>query len=351
MLTIDGAYGEGGGQVLRTSLALSVLTGRPLRIMRIRANRRNPGLAPQHLTNVLALAAICDAEVAGAHPGSRELVFRPGKEARPGSYTFDVAEAARRGSAGSVTLILQTLLLPLAMAGGESSLSLYGGTHVPWSPPADYLARVYLPLLARCGVHVSLRLERCGFYPHGGGLLTARVRPVQGSLLSLDMRERGGLVRLSCTALLSGLDRDIGRRMLAQAEQILASRGISLDHAENLALAGGGPGAFFSLLAEYEQGLAGFSALGARGKPAEMVAAEACAGFFQHHESLAPVDRHLADQLLLPLALARGESFLHVAAISGHLTTNAHVIEQFLPVRIEMEGREGRPGLVRIHAP
>lgn len=348
MRTIDGSYGEGGGQIVRTALSLAVLANEPVSITHIRANRKKPGLAPQHLTNLFALAAICDAEVDGAALGSTRMVFQPRRRPQPGRYTFDVAAAAGRGSAGSVTLILQTLLLPLAMAGGESALLLHGGTHVPWSPSADYIDAVYLPTLARCGVHGQVQTKRCGFYPHGGGLMAARIQPVT-RLRPLTLTERGALVRLSCTVTLCRLRPDIGPRMLNQAARILESHGIRIARAENTDLPGGGPGASFWLSAEYEHGVAGFSALGAKGKPAEAVARDACTAFMKFHRGQAPVDCHLADQLLLPLALAQGESCLQVAAITRHLLTNAHVIERLLPARIEISGREGEPGEVTVY--
>ncbi|MEA3341298.1 MAG: RNA 3'-terminal phosphate cyclase, partial [Chloroflexota bacterium] len=166
-IAIDGSHGEGGGQVLRSSLTLATIAGRPLRIERIRAGRRKPGLRPQHLTAARAAGAVCDARLEGDELGSQTLVFIPGGPARPGEYAFDVAEVAQRGSAGSVGLVLQTILLPLALAEGKSQLVLRGGTHAAWAPSVSYLEHVFLPILSRMGVRAEVELARWGFYPAG----------------------------------------------------------------------------------------------------------------------------------------------------------------------------------------
>ena len=176
MNIIDGSYGEGGGQILRTSLTLSAITGQPVRIEQIRAGRRKPGLMPQHLTAVRAASRICSAEVEGAKRNSQALVFRPRSAPQAGTYTFDVAQAAKGGSAGSVSLILQTVLLPLALAEGSSQVTLLGGTHVAWSPPYDYVKRVYLPALARLGIAAKVTIKKWGWYPIGGGRIQATMQ-------------------------------------------------------------------------------------------------------------------------------------------------------------------------------
>ena len=173
MLSVDGSYGEGGGQILRTALALAALTGVPVRIERIRARRSKPGLRPQHLTAVQAVARVCQAEVTGASLGSQTLTFRP-RTLRGGHYVFDVAETSR--SAGAVTLVAQALLPPLLQAGAPATVILKGGTHVPWSPPAHYLSHVFLPALAAMGAEVEMTLERWGWYPRGGGELRLTIR-------------------------------------------------------------------------------------------------------------------------------------------------------------------------------
>ncbi len=346
MIEIDGSYGEGGGQVLRTALTLSTLTGQAARIRRIRAGRRSPGLAPQHLTGVLALARICAAEVRQAAIGSTEIVFEPHSAPYAGTYVFDVAGAAPGGSAGAVSLILQTLLLPLAFARGASAVTVKGGTHVPWSPPFEYLAHVYLPTVARIGLKAECRLEGWGFYPMGGGQVAAQVEGSSSPTLTpLTLVERGRLKRVWGTATACKLPSHIAQRMADRARAVLSQAGLPAQitpQREN----GVGPGAALCLVAEYESGQAGFSALGAKGKPSEQVADEACQELKAFHAGGAPVDAHLADQLLLPMALAAGRSEFRTQRVTSHLLTNAHVIRQFIPVRIEISGQEGETGEV-----
>ena len=177
-LTIDGRQGEGGGQILRTSLSLSALTGRPFRLNNIRANRSKPGLRPQHLTAVRAAAAICNADLRGADLNSTSLEFHPQSRPRGGEYYFDVAAVAKGGSAGSATLLFQAILWPLLFADRSSQLTLRGGTHVPFSPPFHYLAEVVQPVFARLGAHFLLTLREWGWYPVGGGSVTAVIQPI-----------------------------------------------------------------------------------------------------------------------------------------------------------------------------
>src|SRR5688572_20326178 len=201
MLTIDGSMGEGGGQILRSALALSVITGTPFRIANIRANRDRPGLRRQHTTAVRAAAQICGGDVVGAEVDSRELTFRPGKVA-PGDYTFDI------GSAGSTTLVLQTVLPPLLLAGGPSTLVLEGGTHNPGGPPADFVERVFLPVINRMGPRVQLALERPGFAPAGAGRLIVAIEPA-ARLQPVTLNERGKLIRRRARVVVAGLPRTI----------------------------------------------------------------------------------------------------------------------------------------------
>ncbi len=347
VIEIDGSFGEGGGQVLRTALALSALTGQPARIYRIRAGRRKPGLAPQHLTGVLAPAQVCDAGVRGAAIGSMELIFQPGLKPRPGTYVFDVADVAGRGSAGSVMLLLQTLLLPLALADGTSHLTLKGGTHVPWSPPFDYLAHVYLPMLARMGGKANCRLDAWGFYPAGGGQISAVIDGAGGTLAPMILVKRGDLTRVQGVAVACNLPADIAQRIANRARNVLAEAGLRVDITARRER-GVAPGAGLFLLVEYEYAVAGFSALGAKGKPSEQVADEVCRDLLAHHAGGAPVDAHLADQLLLPMALADGRSEFRTLRVTQHLLTNAHVIRQFIPAQIEIGGEEGEPGTIII---
>lgn len=335
MVVIDGSYGEGGGQVLRTTLTLAILTGQPVRIEHIRAGRRKPGLQPQHLTAVRAAAAVCGAHLNGDVLGSQVLTFVPGGPPCPGEYTFDVAKVAQRGSAGSVSLVLQTVLLPLALADGESRLTLRGGTHVPWSPPVSYLEHVFLPLLAQMGVRTQVELVRWGFYPAGGGEVRIWIGGRAGSLRPIALTRHGALERVWGTAAVMNLPAHIPQRMAARAHNVLAEAGLQAQ-VEPRRLRGVGPGAGIFLFAEYapspygEAVTAGSTAYGRKGLPAERVAESACEDLLAHHRSDAPSDSHLADQLVLPMALAKGESRLVASQVSQHLLTNVWVVRQFL---------------------
>ncbi len=329
MVVIDGSYGEGGGQVLRTALTLAALTGRPMCIEHIRAGRRKPGLQPQHLTAVRAAAVVCRAYLEGDELGSQALTFVPGGPPRPGKYTFDVAEAARRGSAGSVSLVLQTVLLPLALGDGESHLTLRGGTHVPWAPPVPYLEHVFLPLLAQMGMRAQVELVRWGFYPAGGGEVRVWIGGREGPPCPIVLTEHGELQRVWGTAAVMNLPAHIPQRMAARARNVLAEAGLQAQ-VEPRRLHGVGPGAGIFLFAEYAHATAGFTAYGRKGLPAERVAEAACENLLAHHRSDAPVDPHLADQLVLPMALAKGESQVATSQVSQHLLTNVWVVRQFL---------------------
>jgi len=340
MVVIDGSYGEGGGQVLRTALTLAALTGQPVRIEHIRAGRRKPGLQPQHLTAVQAAAAVCEAHLEGDVLDSQALVFVPGSPPRPGRYTFDVAEAARRGSAGSVSLVLQTVLLPLALADGESHLTLRGGTHVPWSPPVPYLEHAFLPLLAPMGVRAQVELVRWGFYPAGGGEIRIQITGQERPLHPILLTKRGELQRVWGTAAVMNLPAHIPQRMAARARNVLAKAGLQAQ-VEPRRLRGVGPGAGIFLFAEYAHATAGFTAYGRKGLPAERVAEAACEDLLAHHRSSAPADPHLADQLVLPMALAKGESRVVTSQVSQHLLTNVWVTRQFLTRELSIKEKPG----------
>jgi RNA 3'-terminal phosphate cyclase (ATP) len=332
MLHLDGSYGEGGGQILRTALSLAAVTGVPVHIEAIRARRPKPGLRPQHLTAVQALARVTQAEVTGVQLGSQALTFRP-RPPQGGRYLFDVAE--KTGSAGSVSLIAQALLPPLLAAKNPSVVTLKGGTHVPWSPPTHYLSHVFLPALATLGVEVKLTLERWGWYPKGGGQVRLEITPVR-AFTGVEWRSpaAGGVFRaLSAAAL---LPEHVARRQVARLQARLGEA----FPVEIVPADGRNPGSLVFLWGP----LAGFAALGARGKPAERVADEVAEAFITFRESGSALDRHLADQILLYLALARGPSSLTTEAVTSHLLTNAWVIEQFLGPGLAVRGNPGEPG-------
>lgn len=353
MIVLDGSYGEGGGQILRSALALSVLTGRPIRVENIRARRPNPGLQAQHLSAVKAAAMLCHAQVHGAALGATTLTFIPQSPPNPGAYTIDVGAARAGGSAGSVTLILQAILLPLAYAPGSSRVTLRGGTHVPWSPPFHYVRDVLLPCLSRLGLQATVHLERWGWYPIGGGEIQVEVHgPVEGEglyrLKPLVMEERGPLRRLWGWAAVSNLPLEIAKRMASRANRLLREAGLP-DEVEAIQVESPGPGAGIFLIAEYAHGRAGASAYGKKGVPAEKVAEEAVAELLAFHRSGAAVDPHLADQLILPLALSAGASRFTTSRITGHVLTSIWVACHFVGDRFEVRGEEGQPGEVWIH--
>jgi RNA 3'-terminal phosphate cyclase (ATP) len=339
MIVIDGSFGEGGGQVLRTSLTLAMLTGRAVQIERIRAGRSKPGLSAQHLTAVRAAAAICDATITGDEMGSQWLEFRPGGPPRAGDYTFDVAQVRRGGSAGAVSLVLQTVLLPLAVASGPSRVVLRGGTHVPWSPPFFYLSEVYLPTLARLGLQVTLELRRWGFYPAGGGEVVAQMEGGAEGVRPVSLTERGPLRRVWGVAVVSNLPAHIPQRMANRARNLLAEEGLVADLQAQRVRANG-PGAGIFLFIEHEHGVrAGFTAYGRKGLPAERVAEAAFRDLLKHRGGGAPVDMYLADQLIMPLAVAEGVSHFTACRVTEHLRTNAWVVEQFSQARFELRGQ------------
>ena len=336
MINIDGSWGEGGGQILRTSLSLAAITGQPVRIDRIRANRKNPGLAPQHLTSVRAAASLCKAEVSGDSLGSTTLEFIPTRSAQAGDYTFDVTEARQGGSAGSVTLILQTILLPLALVNGSSKVILKGGTHVAWSPPVTYVQEVYLPTLRQLGLQAEVKLKAWGWYPQGGGEIELRITDTQKPLRGLQLIERGAIKQIRGLAVVTQLPAHIPQRMANRAEKLLLPAHLPAQ-IKAVRERGIATGAGIFITAEYEHSLAGFSALGRRGIPAEQVAETAIEELLNFHTQTTPVDTFFADQLLLPLALSSETSQYRVAEISQHLTTNAWVIEQFELASIAIE--------------
>jgi RNA 3'-terminal phosphate cyclase (ATP) len=346
-MQIDGSIGEGGGQVLRTALTLSALTGQPVEIVHIRAGRPNPGLQPQHLTAVQAAAAICRARVEGAELGSQTLRFWPQSPPVPGMYTFDVAEIAGRGSAGAVGLVFQTVFLPLALAPGESQLTLRGGTHVPWAPSVDYLREVFLPTVAWMGLEVEMDLVAWGFYPAGGGEVRVRIRGRSGPLAPIALTDRGDVRRVWGRGVVSNLPAHIPQRMVDRARNLLARASLKAD-LQPLVVRGAGPGAGIFLFVQYEYARAGFTAYGRKGLPADQVAQMACQDLLAHHETGAPVDPHLADQLLLPMALAAGTSRLFTSAVTRHLLTNIAVVQAFLPAQITVDGEEGKSGTVTV---
>jgi RNA 3'-terminal phosphate cyclase (ATP) len=325
MIVIDGAAGEGGGQILRTSLALSLITGKPFRITNIRAGRKKPGLLRQHLTAVSAATEIGSAVSDGAEIGSTELVFRP-EGVRAGEYHFAV------GTAGSTTLVLQTVLPALMLAAGPSRITLEGGTHNPFAPPFDFLAQTFLPQLERFGPKIEATLHRPGFFPAGGGQMEISIKPV-ASLTPVEILERGNDGERSCIAHLSGLPTSIAERAFTQVERRMNWPRSSFKIVEHPAERGAG----FVFVSSIESGhiTETFCGFGERGVSAEKVADGVIDQARHYLASTAPVGEYLADQLLIPLALAGSGSF-RTAGISPHTRTNLDVIQLFLPVRFDV---------------
>lgn len=343
MLNIDGSQGEGGGQVLRTSLSLSAITGKSFRIENIRANRSRPGLRPQHLTSVHAVAALCEASLEGNKPESTTLVFRPGSAPKAGSYRFDVSRAAPGGfSAGSVTLIFQALLWPLLFADQPSDITLLGGTFVPFSPPYHYLSDVFQPATEDLGAVFETSLVSFGWMSDGGGEMKAVVWPSQG-LRGVHF-QRGSRPTIKGVAAVTNLPSHIPHRMARRAHNLLSQRGIEAD-IRPIREKGAGPGAGIVLTMDQ----AGSSSLGRKGLPADKVAEAAVAGLISFIDNGAAVDYHLADQLLIPMALAQGQSTLTTDRLTRHVMTNIALLRQWLNVDISVLGTIGEPGKITIN--
>jgi RNA 3'-terminal phosphate cyclase (ATP) len=328
MIELDGALGEGGGQILRTALALAMITGQPFHIRHIRANRSKPGLMRQHLAAVQAASQICGAEVNGATLGSQELAFVPGK-LQGGDYRFAI------GSAGSCTLVLQTVLPALLKADTPSTLRICGGTHNPMAPPVQFLQRAWCPRIAEMGAQVELKLERFGFYPAGGGEVVATVQPC-AHLAPRAWMARGE--RGYAESFTAGIPARVAQRELEcvgqgmnWGEDQLLTRQLPDNH---------GPGNALMLTLEYEHVSEVFTAFGEKSVTAENVARKVVGEARRYIASGAAFAEYLGDQMMLPLALAGGGGFT-VEEVSLHARTNAEVIERFLPVRFKFDRRDG----------
>ncbi|WP_297550929.1 RNA 3'-terminal phosphate cyclase [Thermococcus sp.] len=333
---INGSYGEGGGQILRTAVALSVITGRPVRIYNIRANRPNPGLRTQHLHGILALKELSNARVRGAQVGSTRLEFIPGK-AEPKHIRVPIK------TAGSITLVLQALLPAMAFTGG--SFEVTGGTDVPWSPPVDYLKNVTLFALERMGLRIRLKIKRRGHYPKGGGLVVGEVEPWEERkpLIALEWRK---IERFAGISHATNLPAHVAERQANAAEERLRSFysvPVEIEREVSRSL---GPGSGIVVWAETDSLRLGGDALGKRGKPAEVVGREAADELLEGLTPRKAVDKFLGDQLIPFLAFTGGE--IGVAEITSHLVTNVWVVERFLGKIFEVDGEVGKPGVVRV---
>ncbi len=336
-LEVDGSYGEGGGQIIRSSVSLAAITGKPVHIVNIRAKRAKPGLQNQHLAAVEAAAEICAADLQGAAVGSQEIFFRPKKKVKAGEYKFSIS------TAGASNLVLQTVLTPLALAGGKSVVTVKGGTHNPMAPPVEYIEFVYLPALARAGLTASVETSRYGFYPKGGGESRFEFE-LTGGFSPVNFTMRGELVKGSGVVLASNLPATVlVRGENALREFLPANLPI---HKRSRPSPGTGAAVFVST--EFEGGLGGFTSLGEIGKPMEKVAAECGSAFEKWMASDVAVDEHLADQLVLPMALAKGRSRWRTIEVTEHLRTVLWLVGLFVPAAMEIEELGDGSGIVQI---
>ena len=334
---IDGAMGEGGGQVLRSALSLSLLTGRPLKMEKVRARRKTPGLLRQHMTALQAAAEVGHAKVTGGRIGSTEITFEP-SELTGGQYRFAVA------SAGSATLVFQTILPPLMFAKSPSTLMLEGGTHNPQAPPFDFLQTVYLPLLRRMGAQCDISLERYGFYPLGGGLFTAHIKPIN-RLTPIDLVERGEMLKAGGRALVAKMPRSIVEKEAIALSSKLEwpPSNVTLEEIRNSP----GQGNVLMVRVDCANVTELFTAFGDKAKQPEDVAEDAALQTGQYLSARAVAGPHLADQLLLPFALAGAGSFTALP-LTLHATTNIEVIRKFLNVYVRVESTRNSEVLVRV---
>lgn len=333
MITIDGSFGEGGGQIVRSSLALSLVTGRPTTIDNIRAGRKKPGLMRQHLAAVQAAMKVGRAAVEGAALGARRLVFQP-TDVVPGDYRFTIS------TAGSTTLVLQTVLPALMTAKGESNLILEGGTHNPFAPPFQFVARAYLPQVARMGPRITATLKRPGFYPAGGGCIEVSIRPEE-SLGPLELNERGPIVARRVRALVANLPRHIGQRECDAIRKKTGWDGACFSVEERSDSRG--PGNVVMIELESEHVTEVFTGFGKKGIKAEQVATRVLRDARHYVNADAPVGQYLADQLMLPLGIGawqgRGGGAFRTLGLSRHARTHLEILRTFLDIRAEVAER------------
>jgi RNA 3'-phosphate cyclase len=339
MVELDGSLGEGGGQILRTSLALSLITQKPFHMRNVRAGRSRPGLQPQHLMSAQAAATIGQATLRSAKLGSTDLAFEPG-EVVPGTYHFPIR------TAGAASLVLHTVYLPLALAKGPSIVTVEGGTHVKASPSFHFLETTWRGYMAFLGISLELRMHRPGFFPRGGGVIEARIHGTSNPR-GVQLASVGNVEEVAVRSAVAGLPESIARRQAERACRRLKSAGLKTTVAYETWQ--GGPGTVLALELPTQPAPTLFFGLGERGKPAERVADEAVDQLISFlRASPLGVDCHSADQILLPLSLAKENSHYRVAEVTQHLLTNAAVIGRFLEREIVCTGTKGSEGEVTV---
>lgn len=327
LVEIDGSFGEGGGQIIRTSVALSMVTGKPFEITNIRANRKKPGLQNQHLTAIKAAQQLCGADVSGLEIGASSIRFVPGKT-HPGNYFFDI------GTAGSTTLVFQTILYALMVLDKPSNVRIKGGTHNPFAPTFEFISKTFLPTVKMFGPKIDAKLIRHGFYPKGGGELSFDIKPIEmGSLSRVDLTDALELEETSASVILANLPAHIAKRELkVVSDQIKFLKKTSIVEAKGSY----SPGNVVNIFSKSKTITETFSQLGKRGVKAEDVAQRAVDEFLAYRACSAPVGEYLADQLLLPMALAGGGKILTLKP-SDHTITNIDTIKKFLDISVEIK--------------
>ncbi len=360
MIEIDGSYGEGGGQILRTALSLSCLFKKPFRIFNIRKGRKNPGLMPQHLTAVRAAQLLSNAEVKGDYKGSTELIFLP-NEVKAGEFFFDI------GTAGSTSLVLQTLIPSLAFSinalfsrssqreyrefeSPKSTITLKGGTHVPFSPPFDYLQEIFSFFLEKIGIKLRLHIESYGFYPKGGGKIKAEIYPAK-EIRPLKVISRGELIKMEGYSVVGNLPISIAERQknafLEFLNKEIKQFKIPVD-IKLLSVNTQGQGTYIFIKAESENTRAGFTALGEKGKKAETVGEEIAKELHKYYITDAALDPYITDQIILYLSLSQQESTFTTSCITQHLITNLWTIKLFHNYYYSVKGEMGKQGTIII---
>jgi len=344
-IEIDGSVLEGGGQILRVSVALSAVAGKPIRIYNIRAKRSPPGLRAQHMNAVRALAQLVDAEVAGLGIGSKEIEFDP-SSLKGGSFKIDV------GTAGSTSLVLQALMPVMSFSRSKSFVEITGGTNNPMAPAVDYLQQVLLPAVSKMGYKGSIELLRRGFYPRGQGIVRAAIEPIK-TLKPIIMERLGEIEEIRGISYSSRLPAHIVERMARSAERVITGAGykkvkIDLEALQaNQGRCAADPGCGIILFAKSKQGaILGADSLGELGRPAEKVGTEAAEELLRQFVAEAPVDRHLADQLIVYMSLADGRSTIRTSELTLHALTCIHLSEKMVGARFKVEGKEGAPSTI-----